>query len=250
MYPDNLEQIDVVPPHWSSRATAAVEVVLCSGFPSQILLVVVLAALGMVATDPSGTLSLRWVVVLSMTDAILILGLVFYFLHRNGELVFDVFLGSRSPRRELIIGVILTPVVLGLALAGASVLHYLWPGIRNVPENPFQALIRSPLNAAVFTVVAVVAGGIREELQRAFILRRFEQHLGGGWIGLVIFSIAFGLGHLIQGWDAVIVTTLLGALWGATYLIRRSVVSTIVSHAGFNVTEILLTLSGIGSGTV
>ena len=105
-----------------------------------------------------------------------------------------------------------------------------------------EALIQSPLDAFVFTVVAVVAGGLREELQRAFVLRRFEQHLGGGWLGLIVFSVAFGLGHYIQGWDAAIVTASLGAVWGAIYLMRRSVVSAMVSHAGFNVAEILIAL--------
>ena len=57
----------------------------------------------------------------------------------------------------------------------------------------------------------MVAGGLREEVQRAFILHRFERHLGGAAIGLVVFSVAFGLGHLVQGRDAAVITGLLGA---------------------------------------
>ena len=233
------------PIRWHLRLTALVEVLLCSGFPTQLLLIGLLAVLGMAAIDPSGGLSLSYIFVLSMADTVLLLCLILYLLRRQGEHPAEVFLGTRPTRHEIRFGVILIPVVLAVALGGVSLLHYVWPALRNVPENPFEALLGSPWNAAVFAVVAVVAGGLREELQRAFVLRRFEQHLGGAWVGLVVFSFAFGLGHALQGWDAAVVTGLLGALWGIVYLVRRSVVSTIVSHAGFNVVEIFLALVGI-----
>ena len=88
-------------------------------------------------------------------------------------------------------------------------------------------------------LIAVLAGGIREELQRAFLLRRFEQHLGGPIVGVVVLSVAFGLGHYPQGWDAVIVTGVLGLVWAIVYLRRRSSVAPMVSHAGFNSLEVL-----------
>jgi membrane protease YdiL (CAAX protease family) len=88
-------------------------------------------------------------------------------------------------------------------------------------------------------VVVIVAGGIREEIQRAFLLRRFEQWLGGGAIGVITTSIAFGGGHLLQGVDAAIATGMLGAFWGLVYINRRSVVAPMVSHAGFDLLQIL-----------
>ena len=83
-------------------------------------------------------------------------------------------------------------------------------------------------------------------MQRAFILRRFEQHLGGAVTGLIVFSVAFGLGHLVQGRDAAIVTGLLGAFWGIVYLRRRSVVAPIVCHAGFNLIEVAIPFGASG----
>jgi membrane protease YdiL (CAAX protease family) len=80
---------------------------------------------------------------------------------------------------------------------------------------------------------------LREELQRAFLLHRFEQHLGGAWVGVIVLSIAFGLGHFVQGWDAAITTGALGAFWAVLYLRRRSSVAPVLSHAGFNSLEIL-----------
>ena len=226
------------------RVAALVEVILCSGYPTQLILAVVLGGVGLTSVGQAGQLSLAYVVTLSLADAIILLGLILYFLRVHDEKPTEVLLGSRPRRPEFFLGLCLIPVMVLFAVASLNALHAFWPWLRNVPENPLGALVQSPLDAVVFTLVAVVAGGVREELQRAFILHRFEQHLGGGWFGLLIFSVAFGLGHYIQGWDAAIVTALLGAIWGALYLVRRSTVSTLVSHAGFNLSEILLALSG------
>ena len=62
----------------------------------------------------------------------------------------------------------------------------------------------------VVRLVVVVAGGVREEIQRAFLLRRFEVWLGGSTVGIIVTSVAFGAGHVLQGYDAAIVTGLLG----------------------------------------
>ena len=223
------------------------EVVLCSGFPTQLLLAAAFGAIGFQALGEAGSLSFGYVVTLSLVDAVLVLGLIGFFLRARGESIRELLLGGRSPRAEASFGLVLVPALVAGVIAGTALLGWLAPGLRNVPENPFESLLDTPGRVALFALVAIVAGGIREELQRAFILRRFEQYLGGGWLGLVIFSTAFGLGHQIQGWDAAILTGLLGAGWGAIYLIRRSAVAPMVSHAGFNVTEILLALAAAGS---
>jgi membrane protease YdiL (CAAX protease family) len=108
-----------------------------------------------------------------------------------------------------------------------------------VPHNPLQNLIRGPRTAWLFALVVIVAGGVREEIQRAFLLHRFDVWLGGGTVGIVVGSIAFGVGHLVQGTDAAIATGLLGVLWGIVYLRRRSVVASMVSHSGFNLLELV-----------
>ena len=108
-----------------------------------------------------------------------------------------------------------------------------------MPENPLQDLLRSPRDAWLFALVVLVAGGIREEIQRAFLLHRFEVWLGGPAVGIAVTSAAFGAGHFVQGVDASIATGLLGAFWGLTYLRRRSFVAPMVSHAGFDLVQVV-----------
>ena len=224
------------------------EVILCSGFLTQLVLSALLTAAGFAALSPTGDPSFGYIVALTLLDVVVVLVLVTTFLHARNESVRELVLGARPPRREAALGVLLTPPIVVGAVGALLLIGWLAPGLRNVPDNPLGAMLSTPGRALFFALVVVLAGGLREELQRAFILRRFDQHLGGGWLGLVVFSIAFGLGHAIQGWDTVIVTGALGALWGALYLLRGSAVAAMVSHSGFNLTQIALAVAGTQAG--
>jgi membrane protease YdiL (CAAX protease family) len=229
--------------YWPQGIMALCEVILCSGFPTQLMLAFIFALLGFTSTNQTGQLSLTYIATLSLIDTAVLLSLICYCLHLHGEMPRKVFLGNRPSFTEIALGLLLTPLIFIAAITSLSMIKAFWPWLRNVPENPLEALLQSPREVLIFIIVAVIAGAFREEIQRAFVLRRFEQHLGGGWFGLIVFSVVFGLGHSIQGWDASIVTALLGAIWGALYLIRRNVLPAIVSHAGFNIIEILIAVS-------
>lgn len=218
---------------------ALAEVIACSGFPTQIAIAGLLALLGVSPFDHAGRLSSAYVYLLSLADAVALVALVAWFLHLHGERPRDVLLGFRPPLREGLLGLLQVPIVFALVVLVMAVLQHLAPWMHNVTKNPMEGLITSRLDAVLFVLVAVVGGGVREEVQRAFILHRFDRHLGGAWLGLVLFSIVFGLGHVIQGRDVAVTTAVLGFFWGAVYLQRRSVASTVVSHSAFNTTEIL-----------
>ena len=222
-----------------SRSRAVAEVLLCSGFPTQLVIVSLLAAAG-VQPLPNGALSPSFVFTLSAIDTVLLLGLVFLFLHRSHERPREVFLGTRTLAEELWFGVLFLPVIFLAVIVVQVGLRLVAPTLHNVEVTPFAPLLESPWLIAGFVVLVLIAGGVREELQRAFLLHRFEQRLGGGTVGVIVSSVAFGLGHTVQGWDAAIVTAMLGALWGALYLSRRSVVATVTNHALFNLAQIAL----------
>ena len=220
-----------------SRALSILEVVLCSGFPTQILIGGVLIALGLRVTSAE-TLPFRFIVAVSLLDTLAIVLLVVLFLRLRGESAAEVLLGRGPLWAEVRRGVAYLPVVFGVVIVLGMVVQALAPWLHNVPENPLQKMLTSPWRVGVFAVVVVLAGGLREEVQRAFILHRFDRDLGGARLGLAIFSVAFGLGHLTQGFDAAIVTGTLGLLWGLMYLSRRSMVAPAISHSLFNLIEI------------
>jgi uncharacterized protein len=225
-----------------ARMSAIFEILLCSGIPSQFALAYMLALAGFTPLV-GGRLSFAYVATLLLLDATLLIALIFWLLRRHGERPRGVFLGARPIGPEIKLGVELTAAVFALAIAVLSAARMLVPSLHNIKENPLQDLIQTPAQALLLAIVATISGGLREEIQRAFILHRFEQYLGGAHVGLVLYSLVFGLGHSLQGWDAVLTTALLGAFWGWIYISRRSIVSPVVSHSGFNAAEIVVFLA-------
>ena len=221
------------------RIVAFSEVLLCSDYPTQLAVGVTLAAFGIRPVTSGGGLSLRYVVGLSLIDTALLVGLIVICVRSHGERLRDVLLGSRSPARELELGLPLTVGALVVAIAVILTLQKLIPALHNVPRNPLQDVIHGRRDAALFALVVVIAGGVREEIQRAFILHRFNLWLGGPIVGVVASSVAFGLGHRLQGNDVAITTGMLGLYWGVIYLRRRSCIAPMVSHSGFNLIQLL-----------
>jgi membrane protease YdiL (CAAX protease family) len=231
--------VEAGPRRGSGRGTALLEVLLCSGYPTQILLVVLLTRMGMSMRTPSGGLTPNFIFTLSLLDAVLVVALACAFIRARGERIGDVLLGRRNLLREALLGVMLVPFVFLLVAIVLVVVLTLLPRLHNVPHNPLEAMVQTRRDALIFSVVVMLAGGVREEIQRGFIIHRFDQHLGGARLGVVVYSLAFGLGHVEQGWDAVLATGLLGAVWGTIYVARRSVVAPMVSHAGFNLLQLI-----------
>lgn len=218
---------------------AVIEILLTSGFPTQVALIVSLQAAGLQMRTADGALSPVFIFTLSLLDAALVVGLVFFFLHAHRESPRQVLLGARPVLREAALGLALIPAVFVVVILIFGAILVIAPELRNVPRNPLQDLLTNPRDAAVFAVVAMLAGGVREEIQRGFILHRFGQYLGGMVAGLVLHSLLFGLGHLDQGYDAVIATASLGLIWGAVFIVRRSIMAPVVSHAGFNLLQLV-----------
>ena len=108
------------------------------------------------------------------------------------------------------------------------------------PErNPLMHIIHSPLQLGLFVFSALIAGGIKEELQRAFIITLFHEHLGGAKLGLVLWSVAFGAGHYIQGVAGALIAGILGFIFGAVYLLRGSILAPMVAHGLYNTLSLL-----------
>lgn len=227
------------------RLIAIAEIFICSSLPTQVLLQLLLVQAGWNPLDADGAFSLPFVVTMSLADTALLIVLMIVLTRAHGQSVSGLWLGSRPAAGEALLGLALVPLVFMLVIVLLTLLRLFAPGLHNVPVNPLEQLARGgAIDAAAFGLVAIFAGGVREELQRAFLLRRFEQHLGGATVGVVVLSGAFGLGHAMQGWDAAITTGTLGAFWAVLYLRRRSSVAPLVSHAGFNSVEVLRVAMG------
>lgn len=220
------------------RVAAAIEVILCSGFPTQLVVMTFLAALGLRPSAGNGDMSGTFVFALTFLDTALLVGLIVFFLRAHREPVRRALFGTAPLGREALVGVALIPASFFIVISVLLLVLKFAPWLRNVPHNPLGDLARTRAEAIALALVAMLAG-VREEIQRGFVLRRFEQYLGGAPIGLLMFSVLFGLGHYEQGHDAMLATGLLGAFWGTVFLVRRSVAAPMVGHAGFNLLQVM-----------
>lgn len=222
----------------AQRIVALLEVIICSDFPTQLVLGATFYAFGFQQERPDGSLNLAFIAVLSLVDAVVLIGLIVFFLRAHGESPRELLLGRRPIGQEGRLGLPLSFAALAIAFAAILLIQQFAPWLHTEDKNPLQELLTTPRGAAVMAVVLVVAGGIREEVQRAFLLSRFEQWLGGPTVGVLVASVGFGAGHIIQGADVAVVTALLGMFWAVIYLRRRSIVAPVVSHSGFNLLQL------------
>lgn len=220
------------------RVVALLEILICSDFPTQVAIGATLPLFGLQPYASPGRLSVAYVVALSLADAIALIALILLFLRVHGESPRDVLIGRGRVLREVAAGIPMILLALGIAIVVLLSIQKFAPVLHTVEKNPLQDLLRSPRDAWLFAFVVVVAGGVREEVQRAFLIHRFDRWLGGGAFGVVVTSAAFGLGHLIQGVDAALATGLMGAFWGVVYVRRRSCVAPMVSHSGFDLLQV------------
>ena len=217
-----------------------VEILVCSGYPTQVAISVLLLGLGLPPQTKDGKLSGTFVFALSMLDTAALLALIVAFIVLRGQRPRDVFFGATRPLREIGAGALSLPVVLFILVTLTVIVQKFVPSMHNVPDNPLEGIAGGGgLNIGLFLMVVIVAGGVREELQRAFLLQRFRDDLRQPWLGLFITSLAFGMGHTLQGMDAALITGTLGAFWGFLYLTRGGALAGIVSHSLFNSGELL-----------
>ncbi len=232
---------------------AALQAFTVSGIPTQIVVFLALwLGFGLEPFENINSLniSFEFVATLLLADTAVIAILIRVFLILSGENSSDVFLGRRKIGREIIGGVLIVPLVFAAVTGIVLLFRVAFPWMHTVQENPLAQFMKTPFDAAIFLLVVVLAGGVREELQRGFILHRSNQihfnipilgrklHIGGVRQGLVMYSLTFGLLHLDQGLDVSAALALLGFFWGLLYLRRRSVVMSMTNHACFNATQV------------
>jgi membrane protease YdiL (CAAX protease family) len=222
---------------WKRRFLCLVEILLALGIVTDWMALVLLPLLGL-AADPLG--SVRALAGFTTLSSCLLLALLGGLLHLRGDDPPRFLLGRRRDLRgEVRRGLLFLPLILVASYGLKSGFRHLLPGLYSGEKNILEELMRGPGDLALFMAVVLFSGGIREEIQRAFVIRRFEEGLGPAWLGAFLYAIFFGFGHLIQGRDEAIIAGVLGLLWGLVFASRRSVVAPAISHGLYDALELI-----------
>jgi len=221
---------------WLDRLQAFFEVILMSGLFSSFVATVPFA---LRAHSTEALLkSVRVVTSFVLLEAGITFLLLALILKAHGETLADLGLRWDRWRSQLVLGITVLPVLFFLnALIGGAFRLFL-PNYFT-ERNPLMEIIHNPEDLVLLIISVLIAGGIKEELQRAFILIRFRDHLGGARLGLVLWSIAFGAGHYVQGFQGMVVAGFFGLVFGVVYLFRGNLIAPVVSHGLYDAAALL-----------
>lgn len=174
---------------------------------------------------------------LALTNTIVTLAFVGLFLLLGKERPRDIGFRGEQLWRQLLIG---SSFGLALALVDHLAIGNLMKAL--VPETFNEGMrmlaeFMGKINIVVWFLAAVFMGGFIEELQRLFIITRFERCFGtvGIVIALAMESLLQGAGHAYQGPERSFIYIFVGLAFGLVYLRKRSAVEAMACHAVYDV---------------
>lgn len=221
---------------WRLRISSVGEILLGLGILTDWASAMLLAGVPGLGNPLTSVLSLA--AYTTLASALLMIVLV-GILRLRGLKVRTLFLGRRKTIwPEIKVGLATVPAVFVLVIVLKLGFRHFLPAYYSGAENILEELTRTPGDLLLFVFVAFFTGGLKEEFQRGFLIRRFEAGWGPAWLGAVLLAIPFGFAHRIQGTDEGMIAGLLGLGWGLLYLHRGSLVAPMVSHALYDAVEI------------
>jgi membrane protease YdiL (CAAX protease family) len=232
---EELSQWQLSKPSPFNRVIASLEVLLVAvgGF----VLIPVLIALTGFRSESFPESALQLFLFLA-GESIVTLGIIVLFLKWRGESFRTLSTWPGRPRLELTIGMLALPVLFASTFVVGILFQYWLPAYVS-RENPILQLVDTPWDLMLLLLSSIFVGGVKEELQRAFVLIRFEKYLGGMVLGLFLWSAFFAVGHTIQGVDKAVAAGVLGFIFGLLYLWRRNLAAPILAHALYDIVTLL-----------
>jgi membrane protease YdiL (CAAX protease family) len=235
-------EVAAVPEHypppktWVDRIQAFFEVLLLAGGISSLL-----ATLPFIwrTGDQAGLLAnTRVLSGFLLLEAAVTFTLLYLVMKAHGEKLRDFGLVWQRWRADVLFGLAIVPILFGVNAVVSLIFQTYFPKLLQ-EHNPLAELVRTPQDLALFIGTALIAGGIKEELQRAFILRRFQAFLGGANLGLIVWSVVFAIGHKVQGELGMTVAGIYGLIFGMIYLARGTLTAPIVAHGVYDAVALL-----------
>lgn len=183
--------------------------------------------------------SARQLAAFMWSEAVLTLLILTVLLRVRGQTWKHLGWTSEALHLDSRIGLLVLPGLFAVTFLVGLLFHRFWPQFVS-EKNDLLEMIKTRQDLALFLISSVFVGGFKEEIQRAFILKRFERDLGGIWVGLLVWTPVFGALHYVQGLDKAFGAGVLGLVFGLLYMWRRRLTSPIVAHALYDITTLLL----------
>jgi membrane protease YdiL (CAAX protease family) len=157
-----------------------------------------------------------------------LLCLVLYFLWRNGEFFSSIGFTLRKGWMEAAIGAVLfVPLMFGMNLI-EKVLRA--TGL-SIPHTAPSFLVPSGAGQVALALFLLIVVAVSEEvIFRGYLIRRFTVLSGNPTAALVLSSAVFAIGHGYERSGGMVAVGIMGLIFGAVYLWRKSLVAPMVMH--------------------
>ena len=153
-------------------------------------------------------------------------------------------MGVRRPVIADILPALLTAAALVIASSAAALLVTAF----ETPEGGEQLWRFSQPELIPLILLSTVAIGYREELfYRAYLFTRAGELQTDPAVTVAATSLLFGIGHLYQGIEGFVITTVLGVVLGLIFLRTGNLHAVAVGHGLYNFTVLVLSGTSLGS---
>ena len=205
------------------------------------------------------------------TEASVTLLIILTLLHFRNESLKGLGCIWKNAERESLLGLTVVPFLFASTFAVSMFFQLVLPSYVTT-TNSLLDLVKERGDLTLFIISSIYVGGVKEEIQRAFVLNRFERYVGrfllklpysllypgqdvsqnagrraGVTIGLALWSFFFAWGHTIQGIDNAVGAGVLGLLFGLLYIWRRNLIAPMLAHALYNIITLIAFWMSSGS---
>jgi len=123
---------------------------------------------------------------------------------------------------------------------GAEFAYSSWFSAGQGTPHVAALLPTSPLERAVWVLVAVTVGFCEEVVYRGYLQTQLGAFTGRGWLGVLLQAALFGLAHAEQGRATALRILVYGLLLGGVAKRSRSLAPSILAHIGIDLTSAFL----------
>jgi membrane protease YdiL (CAAX protease family) len=173
--------------------------------------------------------------------AVCVTALVLLLLRAAGQSPAVLGLVRDGAGRDALLGIALTAgafataLASGLLVAGvAAIAHAGFVEKETAQRSGLLVDLFGDTPVGAFAAAMVVTATFEEVVFRGFLVPRLR-HITGSWaFAIALSSLAFGSGHIYEGWTGVAQTAALGVFFSLAFLRRARLVPVVVAHASFN----------------
>lgn len=174
----------------------------------------------------------------SILNDVALLGLVLYFLWRNGEVFSSIGWTLRGIRHETVLGALLfLPMFYTIGVI-SSLLQVAGLHIPSKPPAVFN--IHGPSKLLLATLLIIIVAIAEETIFRGYLIRRFQAITSSKTAAVLLSSFVFSLGHGYEGIAGMITVFCLGVVFAVVYLWRRTLTASVTMHFVQDFTAIVL----------